>query len=155
MLGPIIVSATTARRGARVVIGLGLFVALATGCSQAESSPAASVSDIDRSNVTAAPQEPSTSDAGRLRAAIESAGAHTALPDDTLLAVVNGICRQLDAGTDRGTIVTNLRGIASAGAMVEAPVTNGGAGSAVAAPAAPADVMAGSYIDAAEQSNYC
>ncbi|MGC0364297.1 hypothetical protein ABH922_002281 [Rhodococcus sp. 27YEA15] len=91
-------------------------------------------------------------DARHYRAAIESAGLSTAMSDDTLHALGDGICQQLSVGTDPHTIADNLRSAALNGANKRSPTGSGGA----AAGSAPtdADRAASVFVDAA-RSAYC
>jgi len=127
---------TPGGRGRRIGCGLVLTTIALTACSEATASdppPTASVA-----STTAA----SHLDARglRYREALVAAGI-TAPPDDTVLALANGICGQLSEGTDEATILAHLTPMAQfASATSDSGLTT--------------EQVAQVYLDAAE-ANYC
>ncbi|MFE5878751.1 hypothetical protein ACFQ6H_26105 [Rhodococcus sp. NPDC056506] len=134
------------------MIGVGMLAAVTAGCSKDDSSSTATAGSDDIAAVAAAPTETPVDDAERLRAAIASSGVNPAFSDDMLQALGDGVCQQLAAGTDRGTIIANLRQVSLNGASE--PVITSGNGSAASTPLPSADQLAEVFVDAAE-ADYC
>lgn len=152
MLGPLASSATPIRKICRVMIGVGVLAAVSAGCSEDDSSSTAAAGSDDIAAVAAAPTETPVDDAERLRAAIASSGVNPVFSDDMLQALGDGVCQQLAAGTDRETIIANLRQVSLNGASE--PVVTTGNSSAASTPLPSADQLAEVFVDAAE-ADYC
>lgn len=156
MPGPSASRAISTPRSWRVLVGTGVLLAAVSACGQTDSTPAADTANDHAVDVAAAQQDPSANDLGPLQAAIAplratitASGMASALSDDTLQALGNGVCRQLAVGTDRAAIVSNLRSVALGGASD----LMGTPGSTSAAPST-ADQWATAFVDAAE-ADYC
>jgi hypothetical protein len=127
---------TPGGRGRLIGCGLALTTIVLTACSEATASDPPST----------APPAPTTSashlDARGLRykESLIEAGI-PALPDDTVMALANGICGQRSGGTDEATILAHLTPMAQfASATSDIGLT--------------AEQVAQVYLDAAE-ANYC
>ncbi|MFE4502599.1 hypothetical protein ACFRFQ_22335 [Rhodococcus sp. NPDC056743] len=90
---------------------IGLCAGMLIGCSQAESS--ATDTDAYTTDVVDSPEDQALA---QFRDAIMADGVTTPLTDDTLQALGDGICRQLAVGTERATIIENLRSVTHNGA---------------------------------------
>ncbi|MCJ0904231.1 hypothetical protein [Rhodococcus sp. ARC_M6] len=136
---------------------IGLCGSMLVGCTQAQSSVASAPGDGVAATTTPAPS-PRTASVHRLRDAVLAGGGESQLPDDTLQALGDGICRQLRAGTDRATIIANVRPMAHNGATgnpsqlqdTAIPTDN----SAAPTISPDADRLAAVIVDAAE-ADYC
>ena len=126
---------TSGGRGRLIGCGLVLTTIVLTACSEATASdpPSASVaSTTAASHLDARGQ--------RYKESLIDAGI-PALPDDTVMALANGICGRLSEGTDEATILAHLTPMAQfASATSDSGLT--------------AEQVAQVYLDAAE-ANYC
>lgn len=146
-------------RAATVAVLVGLCGFVLIGCAPAQSSEPVESADA---NVAQAPDDTDpmadskTEATHRLRDTIFAGGVTTPLPDDTLQALSDGICRQLAAGTDRSTIIENLRSVTHNGATNRPGQLQDVATVDSAAPtnADDTDRMAKALVDAA-QATYC
>lgn len=126
---------TPGDRGRRIGCGLVLTTIALTACSEATASdppPTASVVSTTASHLDARGL--------RYKEALVAAGI-PAPPDDTVLALANGICGQLSERTDEATILAHLTPMAQfASATSDSRMTT--------------EQVARVYLDAAE-ANYC
>ncbi|MFC9767152.1 DUF732 domain-containing protein [Rhodococcus jostii] len=127
---------TPGGRGRLIGCGLLLTTIVLTACSEATASDPPSTASVASTTAT------SHLDARGLRYKESLTGAGIpALPDDTVMALANGICGQLSEGTDEVTILAHLTPMAQfASATSDIGLTT--------------EQVAQVYLDAAE-ANYC
>ena len=135
---------------------IGLCAGMLIGCSQAESSATDSADgDAHTTDVVDSPEHQALA---QFRDAIMADGVTTPLTDDTLQALGDGICRQLAVGTERATIIENLRSVTHNGATSRPGQLQDVEGTETSSAASPINAdpyRLGTVIVDAAEAEYC